>query len=277
MSGWTEGELDRALDLGVAIAREAGLLTLHTYRAGPEVRFKRTDVDLVTQTDLDSEALIARRLAQHFPDHGLIAEEGTDRGGPESTALWIVDPLDGTVNFAHGFPFVAVSLGLLVQGRPAVGVVYDPLRDETFAAAAGRGSSKNGQRVRVSEVDRLSTAFLATGFPYDRRTAVDNNVERLDHFLRRSHGVRRAGSAALDVCYVACGRLDGFWEKGLHPWDIAAASLVLQEAGGRVTDFDGGPRYLSGEHVLASNGRIHDEMLTVLRMGANAPTPKERS
>jgi myo-inositol-1(or 4)-monophosphatase len=266
------------LHTAIAVAHEAGALVRQAF---PQTALAQVDlkgaVNPVTETDKAAEALIIERLREAFPDHRILAEEthgddwrAWDEPGPP---IWLIDPLDGTVNFAHGFPFVSVSLALLVEGKPAVGVVYDPLRDETFAARAGGGTTRNGQRVRVSPVERLADAFLATGFAYDRRTAVDNNTQRLDHFLRRSQGVRRAGSAAMDLSYVACGRLDGFWEKGLHPWDVAAATLIVQEAGGRVTDFDGGPNYLSGEFFLASNGLIHDEMLRVIRERAFAPLP----
>jgi len=266
------------LHIAIAVAHEAGAIVRQAF---PQTALTQVDlkgaVNPVTETDKAAEALIIERLREAFPDHRILAEEthgddwrAWDVPGPP---MWLIDPLDGTVNFAHGFPFVGVSLALLAEAKPAVGVVYDPLRDETFAASAGGGTTRNGRRVRVSPVGRLADAFLATGFAYDRRTAVDNNTQRLDHFLRRSQGVRRAGSAAVDLSYVACGRLDGFWEKGLHPWDVAAATLIVQEAGGQVTDFDGGPNYLSGEFFLASNGLIHDEMLRVIREGALAPLP----
>jgi len=264
--------------VAIAIAHEAGALVRQTFPQAAllQVTLKGA-VNPVTETDTAAEALIIKRLREAFPDHRVLAEESHgddwrawDAPGPP---MWLIDPLDGTVNFAHGFPYVGVSLALLVEGKPVVGVVYDPLRDETFAASAGGGTTRNGQPIYVSPVKRLADAFLATGFPYDRRTAVDNNTERLDHFLRRSHGVRRAGAAVLDLSYVACGRLDGFWEKGLHPWDVAAAALIVQEAGGWVTDFDGGANYLSGEFFLASNGLIHDEMLRVIKERALAPLP----
>jgi myo-inositol-1(or 4)-monophosphatase len=266
------------LHIAIAVAHEAGAIVRQAF---PQTALTQVDlkgaVNPVTETDKAAEAFIIERLREAFPDHRILAEEthgddwrAWDEPGPP---MWLIDPLDGTVNFAHGFPFVGVSLALLAEAKPAVGVVYDPLRDETFAASAGGGTTRNGRRVRVSPVGRLADAFLATGFAYDRRTAVDNNTQRLDHFLRRSQGVRRAGSAAVDLSYVACGRLDGFWEKGLHPWDVAAATLIVQEAGGQVTDFDGGPNYLSGEFFLASNGLIHDEMLRVIREGALAPLP----
>jgi myo-inositol-1(or 4)-monophosphatase len=268
------------LQITLAIAHEAGVIVRETF---PQTALAHVDlkgaVDPVTETDTAAEALIIKHLREAFPDHRILAEEthggdwrAWDEPGPP---IWLIDPLDGTVNFAHGFPYVGVSLALLVEGRPLVGAIYDPLRDETFAATAGGGATRDGLPIRVSPVERLADAFLATGFPYDRRTAVDNNVERLGHFIRRCHGVRRAGAAVLDLSYVACGRLDGFWEKGLHPWDVAAASLIVQEAGGRVTDFGGGPGYLSGEFIVASNGLIHEEMLRVIREGAHAPRPEE--
>ena len=266
------------LQTTVDIAHEAGALVRETFPQTALTRVKlKGAVDPVTETDTAAEALIIRRLREAFPDHRILAEEAHgddwrawDEPGPP---MWLIDPLDGTVNFSHGYPFVSVSLALLADGRSVVGAVFDPLRDETFAAAAEGGATRNGQSIRVSSVEQLAYGFLATGFAYDRRTAVDNNTERLDHFLRRSLGVRRSGSAALELCYVACGRLDGFWEKGLHPWDVAAANLIVREAGGRVTDFDGGPNFLSGEFFLASNGHIHDEMLRVIREGAGAPHP----
>jgi myo-inositol-1(or 4)-monophosphatase len=266
------------LQTTVDIAHEAGALVREVFPQTALTRVKlKGAVNPVTETDTAAEALIIRRLREAFPDHRILAEEthgedwrAWDEPGPP---MWLIDPLDGTVNFSHGYPFVSVSLALLADGRSVVGAVFDPLRDETFAAAAGEGATRNGQPIRVSSAEQLANGFLATGFAYDRRTAVDNNTERLDHFLRRSLGVRRSGSAALELCYVACGRLDGCWEKGLHPWDVAAASLIVREAGGRVTDFDGGPSFLSGEFFLASNGHIHDEMLRVIREGANAPHP----
>jgi myo-inositol-1(or 4)-monophosphatase len=165
-------------------------------------------------------------------------------------------------------------LALIEEQQPVVGVIYDPLRDETFAATAGGGATLNGKSIRVTGVNELSEAFLATGFPYDRRTAADNNVERLDHFLRRSQGVRRAGAAVLDLSYVACGRFDGFWEIRLHPWDVAAGILVVREAEGQATDFAGGLDCVSGQRIVASNGHIHEQMLRVIREGANAPLPE---
>jgi myo-inositol-1(or 4)-monophosphatase len=266
---------DSILQTALSIAHEAGRIVREGFprTALTHVSFKGA-VNPVTETDVAAEELIVARLRAAFPGHRILAEEG---GGDDWRApgppVWLIDPLDGTNNFSHGFPHVAISLGLLAEGQVVVGVAYDPLREETFAATAGGGATLNGQPIHVSGARRLADAFLATGFPYDRRTAPDNNVERLDHFLRRSQGVRRAGAAVLDLAYVACGRLDGFWEMRLKPWDVAASALLVREAGGRVTDAGGGTDYLSGEFVVASNGYIHDQMLRVIREGAAAPRP----
>ncbi len=254
------------------IAREAGALLRERFGQRHRVDFKGA-VDPVTGADRAAEAWIVHRLREAFPDHHLLAEEegGDPWNGPGP--LWIIDPLDGTNNFAHNFPHFALSIALVVEGRSVVGVIYDPLRDECFTAWRGGGTRLNGREVRVSRVRKLRNAFLATGFPYDRRTAPDNNTRRLDHFLRRSQGVRRAGAATLDLAYVACGRFDGYWEPRLKPWDVAAGLLLVEEAGGRVSDFTGGPAPLSGESVVASNGLIHAAMLRVIREGDAAPHP----
>jgi len=268
---------DSILQIAISIAHEAGAVVRDGFPRTTlaHIGFKGV-VNPVTETDTAAEKLIVARLRAVFPDHRILAEEG---GGDEWRApgppIWLVDPLDGTNNFAHGFPHVSISLALLAESQPVVGVIHDPLRGETFAATAGGGAALDGQSIRVSNVEHLAGAFLATGFPYDRRTAPDNNVERLDHFLRRSLGVRRAGAATLDLAYVACGRLDGFWEIRLKPWDVAAGVLLMREAGGKVTDFQGGPNCLSGEFIVASNGRIHDQMLRVIREGAAAPRPED--
>ena len=284
---------DAILQTAIAIAHEAGAVVCDGFprTALAHIGFKGA-VNPVTETDIAAEELIVARLRASFPDHHILAEEGggderllsvlqalapggvpEEREASSGRPLWLIDPLDGTNNFAHGFPYVGLSLALLVGGQPVVGVIHDPLRGETFAATAGGGATLDGQPIRVSGAERLAGAFLATGFPYDRRTAPDNNTERLDHFLRRSLGVRRAGASVLDLAYVACGRLDGFWEIRLKPWDVTAGALLVREAGGRATDFEGSPNFLSGEFIVASNGRIHDEMLRVMREGTAAPRP----
>ncbi len=264
------------LERATVIAHEAGRVVARDFPRGAmdEVGFKGA-VNPVTETDTAAEDVIRGRLQEFFPSHRILAEE---RGGDEwqrpGAPIWLIDPLDGTNNFAHGFPHVGVSLALLEEQQPVVGVIHDPLRDETFVATAGGGATLNGEAIHVTKVDELAEAFLATGFPYDRRTALDNNVERLDHFLRRSQGVRRAGAAVLDLSYVACGRFDGFWEIRLHPWDVAAGVLIVREAGGEATNFAGGRECVSGQRILASNGRIHEQMLQVIEKGADAPLPE---
>ncbi len=259
--------MKNVLQTAIAIAHEAGEIVRRAFPRNvlSVINFKG-DVNPVTETDLAAERRIVEQLRAAFPDHRIFAEEsGGDAWQSPGPPIWLIDPLDGTNNFAHGFPHVAVSLALVADGEPVVGVIYDPLRDETFAAVAGGGATLNGEPIRVSAVADLSEAFLATGFPYDRRTATDNNVERMGRFVRRALGVRRAGAATLDLAYVACGRLDGFWEIRLAPWDVAAGILLVREAGGRATDFDGTPNCLSGAAIVASNGLIHDQMLEVVR------------
>jgi myo-inositol-1(or 4)-monophosphatase len=223
-------------------------------------------VDLVTQADRAAEDLIVGALREAFPSHTIVAEEGSgvDRG---NGFTWFVDPLDGTTNFAHGFPVFAVSIALQDAQGLAAGVVYDPLRDECFTAARGLGAALNGAPIRVSACPDLDHALLATGFAYDRRTAEDNNVMAFGTFIRRCQGVRRAGAAAIDMAYVACGRLDGYWEMKLHAWDAAAATLLVREAGGRATDYLGAetqPDGVDNWEVIATNGLFHPEMVAIL-------------
>ncbi|MGC9398248.1 MAG: inositol monophosphatase family protein [Anaerolineae bacterium] len=265
-------DIEKILDIAVEIAYEAGEIVREGFGRTHKVDYKG-EVNPVTETDRASEAHIVKRLHAAFPRHHILAEEEGGDALHSPGAIWIVDPLDGTNNFAHHFPHIGVSIALLRDGVPQVGVIYDPLRDELFAARQGAGVTLNGAPIRVSPISRLAHAFLATGFPYDRRVAEDNNVRRLDHFLRRSLGVRRAGAAVLDLAYVACGRFDGFWEPGLSPWDVAAGILLVEEAGGRATDFDGHPRPLDGRRIVVSNGRLHEAMLRVIREGERAPHP----
>ena len=250
-----------------AIAREAGARLREFFSQGVETEYKG-DVDLVTVADRTSEKLIRERLAEAFPEHGVYGEEGTrDRLGGEFR--WYVDPLDGTTNFAHGFPQFCVSLGLEQRptglapekdGSMRAAVIYDPLRDELFAAERGRGAQLNGRSLRVSRTPELCEALIGTGFPSHKRH--DNpNVHFYQEFTLRSHGVRRAGSAALDLAYVAAGRLDAFWEFNLNPWDTAAGILLVEEAGGRVSGFSGQPFQLNSREVLASNGLLHAELM----------------
>jgi len=257
------------LPVAIDAARRAGRLLLEEIGGARRIRHKRSVIDLVTEMDQRAEALIVERLLGAFPDHAVLAEESGATDG-RSPYRWLIDPLDGTTNYAHGLPIFAVSIALEHAGRVELGVAYDPSRDECFVAQGGRGATLNGEAIRVSTVATLDDALLVTGFPYDIRTTAETNLPEYATLSVRAQAVRRLGSAVLDLCYVACGRLDGFWELALGPWDMAAGGLIVQEAGGRVTDVRGGPWRLDGPGILASNGLIHDAMLDGLR-AARAP------
>ena len=253
------------------IARQAGALLRGFYEKGVATEYKG-DVDLVTEADRASEALIRERLTAAFPGHGIFGEEGT-RDQMESEFRWYVDPLDGTTNFAHGFPAFCTILGLErrtpglakdADGEMVAGVIYDPLRDEMFVAERGKGAWLNGKQIHVSKTKVLAESLTATGFPSQKRH-VSPNIHFYQEFTLRSHGVRRAGSAGLDMAYVACGRLDGFWEFHLNPWDTSAGYLLVEEAGGTVTHFDGGKFTLDSREVLATNGLIAGEMVHLFK------------
>jgi myo-inositol-1(or 4)-monophosphatase len=259
--------LDRSLcahvkSLAVAAAQQAGRILYDYARRGFRVRHKGT-LNLVTDADLHAEQVIVDAIHRAFPDHQVLAEERGQTGG-DSPFKWIIDPLDGTTNFAHGFPAYAVSIGVEYQGRCIIGVVYDPTREELFVGEAGGGSTLNGQPIHVSQTPKLNEALLVTGFAYDIRVSPQNNLDHFARFAVRAQGIRRTGAAAIDLCYVACGRFDGFWELKLQPWDTAAGSVIVSEAGGRVSDFRGSAFSIYGSELVASNGLIHDEMLEVL-------------
>lgn len=255
--------LDAALSLGGA----AGALLLSGAGRSHAADSKSSAADLVTRYDRAAEELIVEGLKARFPDHRILAEEGGERAGDPAAPLWIVDPLDGTTNFAHGLPYFAVSIACQVDGVVEVGAIVAPALGWTFAARRGAGAHQNGEVLHVSRTAALSGALLATGFPYDRRTSKENNFAQFERFQRAAQGVRRFGSAALDLCLCASGHLDGYWEMKLKPWDIAAGSLLVQEAGGRVTCYSGAPCDLSRGEILASNGCIHEEMIQVLAGG----------
>lgn len=257
-----------------AAVEEASAMLRATWREAKAIQHKGA-VDIVTETDRAIEAAMVARLHRAFPDHIVIAEESSEIASlvspPSDRYVWYLDPLDGTTNFAHAYPQFAVSLALGLGERLLFGIVHDPVRDETFMAERGCGATLNGEPIEASKVRALDDALVATGFPYDRRENLEAYIGFFADFVRRAQGVRRNGSAALDLCYVACGRLDGFWEWKLRPWDTAAGVLVAQESGGTVSDFRGGPFELFGVQTLASNSHLHGEMIDVLSARLDAP------
>ena len=271
--------LDHVMAVAEEAARAAGTLLLDGFGREKEIHTKSSAVDFVTQFDLAAEALILARLQAAFPDHGFIGEEGTDEAGSQPY-VWYIDPLDGTNNYAHGFPVFCVSLALYEGQKPLAAVIYDPTRDECFSAAAGRGAWLRGpsgvSALRVSAADTLVNSLLATGFPYDAHTSSLDNGAYVARFIKHAFGLRRAGSAALDMAYVAAGRLDGYWEFKVSAWDVAAGILLVQEAGGVVTLIDGRPLELARQlHLVASNGRIHANMLAIIDEITAAAQPAE--
>jgi myo-inositol-1(or 4)-monophosphatase len=250
--------------VAIDTARAAGRLLRAELAGSRRITYKGSPIDLVTEMDARAEALIVEALTGTFPDDAVLSEETGARAG-RSGRRWIVDPLDGTTNYAHGLPVFAVSIALETDGQVTLGVVYDPNRDELFAAERGAGAFLGDERLAVSRTAALGESLLSTGFPYDIRTTRDTNLTEYAAFAVRARAVRRLGSAVIDCAWCAAGRFDGFWELRLGPWDVAAGSLLIEEAGGRVTDLTGGPLDLDRPAVVASNGRIHDALLAVLR------------
>ena len=278
---------DKIAQIGRQAALAAGAVMRQNYHQPHEITMKGA-IDPVTETDFECQEIIIGMIRQAFPDHGFLAEERAGEGevgqpppavqaaadhahpglaweaDPPPTCRWIIDPLDGTVNFAHGYPAFCVSIALETDGVLEYGVIYDPLRDELFEAIRGRVASLNGTPIRVSQTAQLARALAATGFPYDIRERVPETLARLGRLLEIVQGVRRGGSAALDLAYVACGRLDGFYEENLKPWDTAAGLLIVKEAGGKITTFEGGDYDLYSPNILASNGGLHQKLLDCL-------------
>src|SRR4026208_1740167 len=251
------------LNFAIQIARDAGHLLVQ--RLGSAKISTKGDINLVTEADIAAENLIIERIRSYYPQHGILAEESGEAtvvGGKRSDWKWIIDPLDGTTNYAHGYPCFCVSIALEHAGVLEVGVVYDPMRDEMFAAERGQGATLNDRKIRVSSVEELSQAMLCTGFPYNVRERPDF-ARGFTNFTMNAQAVRRDGSAALDLAYVACGRFDGFWEDGLNPWDTAAGILLIEEAGGRVTNYENAPLNIYTPKVLATNGLVHAAMMRV--------------
>jgi myo-inositol-1(or 4)-monophosphatase len=257
-----EINIDDCIAVGMEVARESGRLLMERFNTDFAVTHKGV-VNLVTEVDLAAEEMIVAGIRNAFPSHVILAEE-KHGDSADGKVKWVIDPLDGTTNYAHSYPFFSVSIGLEITGEMEWGVVFDPLRNELFTARRGAGAFCNGGALRVSEVRSLSAALLATGFPYDIRTSGQNNLNHFGAFAVRAQGIRRSGSAALDLCHVASGCLDGYWELKLKPWDCAAGFLIVREAGGTVTNFRGRPGSIYEGDVIASNGLIHQEMIAVL-------------
>jgi myo-inositol-1(or 4)-monophosphatase len=253
------------LNFAIETARDAGQILLEKFGRHINVQ-KKGEINLVTEADLASEALIIERIKSYYPKHAILAEESGEAVvmGAETLWKWIIDPLDGTTNYAHGYPCFCVTIALEHQGEIVIGVTFDPTRNELFAAEKSQGATLNGKSIRVSTTDKIGDALIVTGFPYDFKTR-PAFARHLTEFLLHSRGVRRDGSAAIDMAYVACGRFDGFWEEGLNPWDVAAGKLLIEEAGGQLSYYDGSPLSVYKPPICASNGRIHSQMLDVLQ------------
>lgn len=251
------------LETATAASQEAGSLLLEYAGAGFHIEYKNP-INLVTDADRAAEQCVIDRIKAHFPTHRFLAEERGRLEEAQSPYLWIIDPLDGTTNFAHGYPAYCVSIGLEYEGRCVLGAIFDPSRNELFTAIEHQGARLNGRLVHVSNTMTLDRSLLVTGFAYDIRETPRNNLDHFVKFALKAQGLRRTGSAALDLCYVAAGRFDGFWEVRLNPWDMAAGSVIVREAGGRLTDFSGKDLSIYGQELVASNGQIHEAMLAVL-------------
>ena len=256
------------LDKVLEITREAGELVREGFGKDFSIEYKTNESNLVTEIDKKSEALIVSYIKKNFPDHGILAEEG-DVENTNAEYLWVIDPIDGTTNFAHGFPIFAVSVGLQKNGKTICGAVYHVMQNNMFFSELGSGSFCDAKRLTVAQNGNLRTSLLVTGFPYNIDENPDNAMEIFNAMVRNSRGMRRLGSAALDVCYVAAGCFEGFWEVNLHPWDICAAQLILEEAGGLATDFNGKPASIYSGQYLCSNGRVHQEMLALVHQATS--------
>ena len=259
-------DLQTWLDIATEAALAGGSVLQYYWGNLTQIQEKGRSGDLVTEADKASEAAVMAVMERHLPSHhSVLAEESGQRGDRQGRFLWAIDPLDGTTNYTHQYPFCAVSIGLLVDQVPALGVVYDPIQEELFRGATGLGATLNRQPMRVSTTSNLAQSLLVTGFAYDRRETIDNNYAEFCHFTHLTQGVRRGGSASIDLAYVACGRLDGYWERGLSPWDITAGIVLVREAGGKVTAYDESPLDVYSGRLLATNGHLHGAMGEVLQ------------
>lgn len=263
-------ELDETLALAVRLARAAGAVQRERYETVLHIATKSAAVDLVTEVDRRCEDLIVEALRRERPADAILAEEGSNREAAGADWRWVIDPLDGTVNYAHGYPRFCVSIGVEHRGARAAGAIFDPLLEELYTAVRGGGAFRNGTPIRVSRETDLAKGLFATGFAYDVHRSTEDNLDHFARFVKRARAVRRDGSAALDLCYVASGRLDGYWELKLHPWDLCAGTLLVEEAGGVVTDLSGAKLALDGRSVVSSNGGVHAAMLALLAEGPRA-------
>ena len=256
-------QLQIFLDIATEAVMSAGIVLLNHWGKLNMVEEKGHPGDLVTEADKEAEAEILNVLNRHVPNHQILAEE-SGQIGQNSDYLWAIDPVDGTTNYAHGYPVAVVSVGLMIEGIPQVGAIYNPFRQELFRAAKGLGATCNRRPIKVSQTDTLNKSLLVTGFAYDRRETTDNNYAEFCYLTHLTQGVRRSGSAALDLTDVACGRLDGYWERGIRPWDVAAGIVLVEEAGGRVTAYDDSPINIDAGRILATNGSLHRSLSQAL-------------
>lgn len=253
-------QLQIFLDIATEAALAAGAVLQHHWGRLEDIREKGRPGDLVTEADKAAEVAILDVLGRHVPTHSILTEESGEVGAADSDFHWAIDPLDGTTNYAHQFPFSAVSIGLLIEGVPQVGAIFDPFHQELFRAARGLGATRNRRSIHVSATAELSRSLLVTGFAYDRRETPDNNYAEFCHLTHQTQGVRRSGAASIDLAYVACGRVDGFWERGLSPWDMAAGVILIEEAGGKVTAYDQSAFAIESGRILATNGHLHSAL-----------------
>ena len=280
MRQYSAEKLQIFLDIATEAVMSAGVVLQDHWGKLETIEEKGRSGDLVTEADKKAEAQILKVLRRYVPEHQILAEESGQLGDRENEYLWAIDPLDGTTNYAHGYPIAAVSVGLLIEGIPQVGAVYNPFRNELFRAAKGLGATCNRRPIRVSQTAELIKSLLVTGFAYDRRETADNNYAEFCYLTHFTQGVRRSGSASLDLTDVACGRLDGYWERGLRPWDIAAGIVLVEEAGGKVTAYDCSPLEIDSGRILATNGQIHPSLSQALkeaRLTDKTPKPSIES
>jgi myo-inositol-1(or 4)-monophosphatase len=255
-----QDQLSTYLEVATEAALAAGAVLQACWGKLESIEEKGRPGDLVTEADKQAEAVILAVIRRHFPDHSILAEESGQFGDLDAEYLWAIDPLDGTTNYAHQYPFSAASIGLLINGVPVVGAIFDPFHKELFRGAVGLGATCNDKPIHVSKVDKLAQSLLVTGFAYDRRETPDNNYQEFCYLTHITQGVRRAGAASVDLAYVACGRLDGYWERGLSPWDLAAGVAIVEAAGGTVTAYDRTPFDIRSGRILATNGKLHAEL-----------------